>query len=465
LRDYLCEDTIAAIGTPLGKGAIGIVRISGKRALPILKEVFRRKSGERVESFENRKMTYGIVVDEFEEPIDEVLVVFMGAPYTFTGEDIAEIHCHGGIVVTRKVLREVLKRGARLAEPGEFTMRAFLHGKIDLTQAEAIKELIEARSELYAKVAVKQLEGSLSNKIREIRDRLLETKAFIEAAVDFPDEEIEILETGKIKEKLLEVKDEIEKLLGTYREGRLIKEGIKVAIVGRPNVGKSSLLNAILMEERAIVTEIPGTTRDVIEETVTFKGLPLRLVDTAGIREAGDIVEKIGIEKSIEKLKEANVVLFVIDGSVGFIEDDRRIFNLIENRNNVILVINKKDAGLKVKCGKLRNFFKHCVEISAKNLEGIDEIAERIMELVVLEPESILDGSEVVLTSERHYELLKRAKESLDKVLTSIDSGYESPEFLSIDIDEALKSLGEIVGEVTTEDMYDIIFSRFCIGK
>jgi len=464
LRDYLCEDTIAAIGTPIGKGAIGIVRISGKKALPILKSLFRRKSGEPVERFENRKMTYGVVVDEKGEAIDEVLVVFMGAPHTFTGEDVAEIHCHGGIVVTRKVLREVLKRGARLAEPGEFTMRAFLHGKIDLTQAEAINELIEANSEVSAKLALKQLEGELSRKIREIRDQILELKAYVEAAVDFPEDEVEIIESGKVKEKLKELIGKIEKLLETYREGKLIKEGIKVAIVGRPNVGKSSLLNAMLKEERAIVTEVPGTTRDLIEETITFKGLPLKLIDTAGIRKSEDLVEKIGIERSIQKLKEADVVLFVIDGSAGISEEDEEIMHLIEDGKNVIAVINKRDLGLRVNCRKLGRF-KRCVEISAKKREGIDELAKLITETVMLEPESVLKGEETVITSERHKVLLEEAKKSLEKVVATLEEGYESPEFLSMDIDGALESLGKIVGEVTTEDMYDIIFSRFCIGK
>jgi len=466
MKDLLCEDTIAAIGTPIGKGAIGIVRISGKEALPILKSLFRRKSGKEVKEFEERKMYYGVVVDRFGEPIDEVLAVYMKGPRSFTGEDVVEIHSHGGIVVVRQILREVLSRGARLAEPGEFTMRAFLNGKIDLTQAEAINQLIEAKSELSAKVALRQLEGTLSRKIRELRDFILETKAYIEAAVDFPEEEVEIIESGKVKERLLEAVGRVEELLKTYREGRLIREGIKVAIVGRPNVGKSSLLNALLQEERAIVTEIPGTTRDVIEETVTFKGLPLRLIDTAGIREAEDRVERIGIERSLEKLKEADVVLFLIDGSEGFTEEDREILERIEEKKKVILVINKADLGLNFRCRDAKELgLERCVEISAKRGEGIERLAELITELVMLEPETVLGGDEVVITSERHRELLERAEESLKRALKTLESGVESPEFLSMDIDDALKALGEIVGEVTTEDMYDIIFSRFCIGK
>lgn len=463
MRDYLCEDTIAAIGTPIGKGAIGIVRISGKGALQILSEMFRTKSGKKREEFESRKMYYGFVVDSSGEPIDEVLAVYMRAPKTFTGEDLVEIHSHGGIVVVRKILREVLKRGARLAEPGEFTMRAFIHGKIDLVQAEAINELINATSEVSAKVALKHLEGELSNRIKLLRDKLLEAKAYIEAAVDFPEEEVEIIESGEVKRRVQEVIEGIEKLLSTYRDGRLIKEGIKVAIVGKPNVGKSSLLNAILQEERAIVTEIPGTTRDVIEETVTLNGVPIRLIDTAGIRESSDVVERIGIERSIRSAEKADVVLFVVDGSSGFTQEDKRIAEILKGKGNVILVVNKKDLGLKLRCSEIKSW--RCVEISAKRGEGIGELSREIVEMVLLDPETLLKGDDVLITSERHKELLEKAVESLRKVIGSIEAGFESPEFLSMDIDEALSALGEIVGQVTTEDMLDIIFSRFCIGK
>lgn len=464
MKDYLCEDTIAAISTPIGKGAIGIVRISGKRALEILKDLFRTKSGKKKEKFEDKKMTYGTVVDESGKPIDEVLAVYMKAPKTFTGEDVVEIHSHGGMVVVREILKEVLKRGARLAEPGEFTLRAFIHGKIDLLQAEAINDLINAKSKWGAEVALKQLEGKLSRKIKEIRDKLLEVKALVEVGVDFPEEEVEILESYQIKERLEKIKKELEKLLKSYENGKILKEGIKVAIVGRPNVGKSSLLNALLKEERAIVTEIPGTTRDVIEESALLYGLPLRLIDTAGIREAKDLVERIGIERSLKSIENADVILFVIDRTEGFTEEDRKIAQKLKEKKNVILVINKKDLGnLKVNCKKIKEF-PLCVEISAKKEEGLKELAEAIKKLVIFEPKEEI-GEEGILNSERQKQLIERALISLEKVVKSIEEGYESPEFLSIDLDEALRSLGELTGEVTTEEMLDIIFSKFCIGK
>ncbi len=464
MRDLLCEDTIAAISTAPCRGAIGIVRISGKRSLEILKEVFRTKSGKRKEVFEDRKLTYGVVVDERGEPIDEVLAVYMKAPKTFTGEDIVEINSHGGIYVERKILETVLKKGARLAEPGEFTFRAFLNGKIDLVQAEAINDIVNASTETSARLALNHLEGKLSRRIKGIRDRLLEVKAYVEAAVDFPEEEVEIIGSAKLKERLREILVDIERLLSTYRTGRILSEGIRVAIVGRPNVGKSSLLNTLLQEERAIVTEIPGTTRDIIEESVNLKGVPVRLVDTAGIREAVEKVERIGIERSIEKLKESDVVLFMIDGSEGFTEDDRRIEEIVKSSDNFILVINKKDLGLKVRC---RDFpeFRDCVEISAKEEKGVEELTDAVFRKLLLEPETALKGDEALINSIRQKDLLEKAGESVRKVISSLESGYESPEFLSMDIDDALKHLGEIVGEVTTEDMLDIIFSRFCIGK
>ncbi|WP_457567688.1 tRNA uridine-5-carboxymethylaminomethyl(34) synthesis GTPase MnmE [Desulfurobacterium sp.] len=462
MTDYLCEDTIAAISTPLAKGAIGIVRISGKNALDILKNVFRTKSGKRKEFFENRKMTYGVIVNENGEEIDEVLAVYMKGPRTFTGEDVVEIHSHGGIYVVRKILKRVLAEGARLAEPGEFTKRAFINGRIDLIQAEAINEIINAESELSLKVAVNHLRGKLSERIEAVRDRLFHLKALIEAAVDFPEEEVEIIETGRVKQIVKEAAEEIKKLIETYEDGRIIREGIKIAIAGRPNVGKSSLLNALLKEERAIVTDIPGTTRDIIEETITLKGIPVRLIDTAGIREAQDAVEKIGITKTMEKLKEADVILFVIDGHAGFTEEDRKIYNLIRNNTNLIVVINKRDRGLKVTC---RNFTEKCVEISAKTGEGVEKLSDIIMKTLLLEPETLFKEAETMITSERHRNLLEKALKNLQRVQESIERGVESPEFLAIDIDEALDALGEIVGKKGIEEMLDIIFSTFCIGK
>ncbi len=462
MKDHLCEDTIAAISTPLSKGAIGIVRISGKEALSILKKIFRTKSRKQKESFENRKMTYGIIADKNGEEIDEVLAVYMKGPKTFTGEDIVEIHSHGGIYVVRKILRTVLSCGARLAEPGEFTKRAFINGRIDLVQAEGINEIIDAESELSLKVAVNHLKGTLSSKIESIRDKLFHLKAFIEAAVDFPEEEIEIIKTGKVKEEIEKTAREIEKLLETYEDGRIIREGIKIAIAGRPNVGKSSLLNALLKEERAIVTDIPGTTRDIIEETITLKGIPIRLIDTAGIRESKDTVEKIGIEKTKEKLKEADIILFVIDGSAGFTEKDREIYNYLKNNPNLILIINKKDQGIKAQC---KDYKATCIEVSAKTGENIEKLSETIMKKLLLEPETLFKEAETIITSERHKNLLEKTLKNLQNIKASIDSEIESPEFLALDLDEALDALGEIVGKKSIEDMLDIIFSTFCIGK
>ncbi|MEO2068318.1 MAG: tRNA uridine-5-carboxymethylaminomethyl(34) synthesis GTPase MnmE [Desulfurobacteriaceae bacterium] len=465
MKDYFCEDTIAAIGTPIGKGAIGIVRISGNNSLKILKEIFRTKSGKKRENFEDRKMHYGLIVDQNEEPVDEVLAVYMKAPKTFTGEDVVEIHSHGGIVIVRKILRLILTKGARLAEPGEFTLRAVINGKIDLVQAEAINELINAQSETGARLALKQLEGKLSEKIKSLRDEILEIKAFIEAAVDFPEEDIEVMEYGNVANRLKKVIKELDRLISSYKDGKVLKEGIKVAIVGRPNVGKSSLLNAILKEERAIVTEIPGTTRDIIEETITFEGIPIKLIDTAGIREAQDKVEKIGIERSLKSLEEADVILFVIDGSCGYTEEDEKIAKILKEKKNVILVVNKRDLGLRVSCEDLKKLGFRCITLSAKSLEGIENLSKEIKSLVLLDPETVFQEEEILITNERHKELLEKAKNSLEKVLNSIQQGFESPEFLSIDLDEALVNLGKIVGYVTTEDMFDIIFSKFCIGK
>ena len=462
MKDIHCEDTITAIATPLGKGAIGIVKISGSKSLEILKKLFRTKSGKKKESFEDRRMTYGLIVDRNGNPIDEVLVVYMKKPKTFTGEDVVEIHSHGGIVVVKKILQEVMACGARLAEPGEFTMRAFLNGKIDLLQAEAINDIVNAVSESSLRVAFNQLEGGLSKKIKEIRDEIVELKALLETAVDFPEEDVEIMEEGEVKERLEKTIKKISQLLATFNTGKILKEGIKVVIAGRPNVGKSSLLNAMLQEDRAIVTEIPGTTRDVIEETAVISGVPIRLIDTAGLRKSKDKVEEIGIERTKKSIKEADVVLFVVDGHEGFTDEDERVLKLVEGKP-VLLVINKKDKGLKFFCKDAKRF-ADCVEVSAKTGEGLEELAEKIAKIVMFKPIEEV-SLEPVLTNERQKKLLEEAKESLENALASIESGFSSPEIVCLDVDKALESLGKMVGEVTTEDILGIIFSKFCIGK
>ncbi len=461
MKDYLCEDTIAAISTPIGKGAISIVRISGRDALGILKSIFRTKKGTKKASFEDKKLNYGFIVDESDERVDEVLASYMKAPKTFTGEDIVEINTHGGMAVARKVLQLVLNSGARLAKPGEFSMRAFLNGRIDLVQAEAINDMINAKTVLSAKVALRGLEGKTSKTIEDLRKKLVTVKAYIEASIDFPDEEVEILKSSDISGKLTEVRNGIDNLIMSYKEGRLIREGIKAVIVGRPNVGKSSLLNTLLNEERAIVTEIPGTTRDVIEETITINGIPTILIDTAGIRESNDRIERLGIEKSRKYLKQADIVLFMIDGSADLTDDDKALMELIKGKANAILVINKKDKGLKLTCSDFDNF-KKCIEISAKNGSEIQSLKEMMADEAIGSQE--VNYEEPIITNERQKRLLEKASKAISIVIERVDR-YESPDLLCADLDEAIEPLNEITGNAKNEELYDIIFSKFCIGK
>ncbi len=455
MRDIFSQDTIAAIATPIGRGAIGIIRISGKDALAILKRVFKKKT----DVFADRKMTLGFVVDQKGRPIDQALAVYMKAPRTFTGEDVVEIHSHGGPLVLKKILRRVLDSGARLAEPGEFTLRAFLNGKIDLLQAQAINDIINASSESQLKLALANLEGKLSKKIRELQDRLLSVRAEMEARIDFPEEEdVSDLETDVLLKEISDVKKEITKLLETFEEGKFLKEGIKIAIVGKPNVGKSSLLNALLRQDRAIVSSIPGTTRDVIEESMSIKGIPVRIVDTAGIRDTSDEVERKGVERSLKKLKEADILLVVFDASESLSEEDRQILELVSPvSQRVIVVLNKSDLKTHLSC---RDFKLPCVKVSAKTEEGIENLKELIFNTLMLSEEH--DFSEPMITEEWQRQALLEAKEALDRAEISM---HQSLELSSEDVKEAMEALGKIVGQFTTEDILDVIFGRFCIGK
>ncbi|MDQ7038971.1 MAG: tRNA uridine-5-carboxymethylaminomethyl(34) synthesis GTPase MnmE [Aquificota bacterium] len=447
------REPIVAVATPLGESAIGVVRLSGRDVLRIATKFFRTKGPVKP-----RFAHYGTLLDENGEPVDEGILVYYKAPRSYTGEDMVEISLHGNPFILKKALEVFISGGCRLAEPGEFTKRAFLNGKMDLTQAEAVAELISAKTDLARKVALRQLRGELGRHIRPLRESLLELCAYLEADIEFSEEDIPTLTKDQVIDMVEKVIAGVEDLLRTARTGRFIREGVKLAIVGKPNVGKSSLFNALLREDRAIVTDIEGTTRDYIEETVSLRGVPVSLVDTAGIREAKDPVERIGVRRSLEKIEEADVILFVVDGSRPLTEEDMRIYDRVKNRN-LIVVVNKTDLGTLI---PLEIFEGHSIiKVSALKGLGIQELEEEILRKAGVFVEEGLN----IYVSVRHEELLRKAREVLERFLERYRVEDISPEIAMLDIREAADHLGEIIGEVTTEDILGSIFSRFCIGK
>ncbi|QHI72266.1 tRNA uridine-5-carboxymethylaminomethyl(34) synthesis GTPase MnmE [Aminipila terrae] len=476
------EDTIAAVATAYGEGGIGIIRISGEDALLILNKVFqpmRKHINNSVitdkyepdsvgvtigESIVNRRLTYGHIIDySTNQVLDEVLAVYMKAPYTYTKEDVVEINCHGSIVSLRKVLELVLRSGARMAEPGEFTKRAFLNGRLDLTQAEAVIDLIKAKSDKSFDVALGQLEGTLSDVIEQIRNLLMDELVNITVNIDYPDEDIEEITYDKLLNNLLQIDDMIQNLIRSADTGRIIKEGFKVAIVGKPNVGKSSLMNALLKENRAIVTDIPGTTRDTIVEDITIKKIPVKLIDTAGIHDTDDKVEKIGIEKSKATFNEADLVILILDGSQALSIEDENIMNVIGNRRTLVL-INKIDLGQVLNEKKLQEKMPKAlfIKTAVKNGQGINEIENKIEDLVF--NGEVKQSGSTFITNVRHANLLNSAKTALDDAINMVRSG-EALEFIEIDVKRTFEFLGEIIGETVSESIIDEVFSRFCLGK
>ncbi|WP_297453271.1 tRNA uridine-5-carboxymethylaminomethyl(34) synthesis GTPase MnmE [Persephonella sp.] len=446
------KDTIVANATPLIPSAVGIIRISGEKAFDIGKKLFPLKKEPQ-----ERKVYFGNIVDRKGHIIDEGLIVFFKAPKSFTGEDVVEIYPHGSVPVIKKIISEAIALGARMAQPGEFTKRAFFNGKIDLTQAEAIADLIEAKTEKASQAAVHLLEGKLSNQVKQLRNSLLEIVSLIEAELNFP-EDVEEIDFDMVKQTLKKVISQIEKLMTTYKKGELIREGIKLAIVGRPNVGKSSLFNALVGYERAIVSEYQGTTRDFIEESFSIQGIPVKLLDTAGIRETQDKIEKIGIEKALEKIQEADIVLFVFDASEGVTEEDLKIYQLVKNKNPII-VANKSDLILDKNSQKY--YFKDIIFVSSKTQENLNKLEEKILQTLNL----IEDSDTDIYINLRHYEALKKAKQIIQEVLNNIENYKDHKEILMLELTEAEKHLEEITGEITTEDVLGNIFSKFCIGK
>lgn len=455
-------DTIAAISTPLGVGGIGVVRISGPQAREILGKVFRRRRGK------GPLLSHRFYLGEIIRPrdtavIDEVLTSFMEKPHTYTREDVAEIQAHSGVLVLREILDAVLQSGARLAEPGEFTKRAFLNGRIDLTQAEAVIDLIQSQTRRSLEMANLQREGRLGMEIRRIREDLLNLMALLEAGIDFPEDEVPEFSGDEVNRRLRDGLEKLDTLLRTYDQGKIYREGISAVIIGRPNVGKSSLLNALLREDRAIVTPIPGTTRDVIEEVVNVRGIPLKIMDTAGLRHTRDQVEVEGVRRTRDRLARADLVIWVVDGSEPITVQDLDILPEVQPRKAVV-AMNKNDLPRRLNPRDLGEHLPGAplIPVSALHHSGIDRLEEAIRDLV-------LDGrqdssAEILLSNLRHKQALENAREGLEQALEASRANL-SAEFISVDLGRALQALGEIVGETTSEDILTRIFSQFCIGK
>jgi tRNA modification GTPase len=454
------EDTIAAIATPPGVGSVGVVRISGPDSERIAADVFRRRGGKNG-GLHSHRLYFGTVREPANGALlDEALISLMRKPRSYTGEDVVEFYCHGGPLVVRRILEVVLSRGARMAEPGEFTRRAFLNGRMDLAQAEAVMDLVHARTERALELAAGQVHGGLSQWVRELRESLLDIVVQIEAAVDFPEEEIELLRRDQLGARLTSLRDRIVDLAATYRWGRLFREGARVCIVGRPNVGKSSLLNALIGEERVIVTPVPGTTRDVIEESINLDGLPLVLWDTAGIHEARDQVEEIGVSLALQRAAQADAVLVVLDGSVPFSDEDAVVARIGTGKKG-IAVINKSDLQPRLQPEEVESLLgrKVCA-VSAKEGTGIRELKAMLRELLL----GVEADTGVVITNVRHKASLERAAAALGSAAESLGSGMP-PEIIAVSLDETREALEEIVGIINNEDILERIFSKFCIGK
>ena len=451
-------DTIAAISTPLGEGAIGIVRLSGTDSFTIAQKIFK---GKDLNSVASHTLSYGHIVDpDKDEILDEVMVGAMRSPKTFTREDIIEINTHGGIAVTNEILQLVIREGARLAEPGEFTKRAFLNGRVDLTQAEAVMDIIRAKTDKAMNIAVKQLDGSLSDLINNTRQEILNTLAQVEVNIDYPEyDDVEEATTEIIREKTTEFEALLTNLLKTARRGKILREGISTAIIGRPNVGKSSLLNNLLREEKAIVTDIEGTTRDVIEEYVNINGVPLKLVDTAGIRETEDIVERIGVERSRKALKEADLVLLVLNASEPLTDQDRQLLEISQDSNRIIL-LNKVDLPQQIELDEIP---ADHIKISVLKNQNINQIEDRINALF-FENAGLVEQDATYLSNARHISLIEKAVESLQAVNEGLAMGMPV-DLLQVDLTRTWEILGEITGDAAPDELITQLFSQFCLGK
>lgn len=456
------HDSIAAISTPLGEGGIAVIRVSGPDSISAADKIYRGK--KCLKDCPSHTVNYGHIVDpKTGEKVDEVLVTLMKAPRSFTREDVVEISCHGGIISVNRILELLLLQGIRIAEPGEFTKRAFLNGRIDLTQAEAVIDLIRSKSSQAYKVAMKQAEGKLSERIRNLRTLLVETMAHIEVNIDYPEHDVEELTARFIQEKSEEAIVQVDRLLKSARQGKVLREGIVTAIVGRPNVGKSSLLNMLAQENKAIVTDIPGTTRDVIEEYVSLNGIPLRLLDTAGIRETMDVVEQIGVERSKNALSQADLILLVLSYNQPIHDDEKALLEQIKSKS-FLVIVNKMDLPGKLDLDELLKYVpKHkIVQMSMKSDEGIDRLENAISDMFVGGDIAVQDQTYV--SNVRHIQLLKEAREALNEAKDGAQNNVPI-DMIQIDLQRAWELLGEIIGETASDTLINEIFSKFCLGK
>jgi tRNA modification GTPase len=455
-------DTIAAIATALGEGSISVIRVSGTDAVTVVDRIFSGKNS--LSTVDSHTMNYGYIIDpQTHERVDEVFCAVFRAPRTYTGEDVVEIQGHGGIVAVQRVMRLVLNHGARLAEPGEFTKRAFLNGRIDLSQAEAVIDVIRSKTDAAMKVAFRQVEGGLSGKIKELRQKMVEMLAHIEVTIDYPEHDVEDVTIQHVITEGDVIVEEIDRLLGGATTGKILREGLKTVIIGKPNVGKSSLLNALSRTNRAIVTDIEGTTRDILEEHINLRGIPLNIIDTAGIRETEDVVEKIGVERSREALEEADLVLFMVDASRPLGETDRELAELVSVRPTIV-ILNKLDLPRVVDLDELRTLagdFK-IVETSVMTGEGMEQMERAVEDLFL---SGGIEGQEsTYLSNARHVALLEKAKREMSEALESARFGM-TLDLVAVDVRNCWMSLGEVVGEAVADDLLDQIFSQFCLGK
>ena len=456
-------DTITSISTPMGEGAIGIVRLSGPQAIEIGDILYKGK--KKLSEVETHTINYGHIIDpETDETVEEVMVSVLRAPKTFTREDIIEINCHGGILTINRILELTMTYGARMAEPGEYTKRAFLNGRIDLSQAEAVMDFIRSKTDRASKVAMNQIEGRLSDLIKKQRQSILEILAQVEVNIDYPEyDDVEDATTDFLLEQSKRIKEEINRLLETGAQGKIMREGLSTVIVGRPNVGKSSMLNNLIQDNKAIVTEVAGTTRDVLEEYVNVRGVPLRLVDTAGIRDTEDIVEKIGVERSRKALSEADLILFVLNNNEPLTEDDQTLFEVIKNED-VIVIINKTDLEQRLDVSELREMIGDMplIQTSMLKQEGIDELEIQIRDLFF--GGDVQNQDMTYVSNSRHISLLKQARQSIQDAIDAAESGIPM-DMVQIDLTRTWEILGEIIGESASDELIDQLFSQFCLGK